>query len=291
MYVITSDNFPLTNPMNLGLYRREDGEMSAELVRVLELQPNFNACWLSPQLNEVMQPSILTFSLVTFSIACLFAGSFRRPWKDNLCLLASFLWFLATATHSLNRLYLMSGILTHNDQSVHLERFSFILDCFARVLCFLFVQLRARSIKVNRLTALVNILSTFSLVTCFVFGFQSVSLLEEYPSQTFKLGYMITDTVTSLSEYYLIYQCAQNQKTMKLHWFEFTKGFIAICSGTSMLIGQIFAHVIGQDIYRAYYFGLYAAKIAMLEVFNSSEFNNFEVDVDLPEKKSSHPLS
>ncbi len=55
--------------------------------------------------------------------------------------------------------------------------------------------------------------------------------------------------------------------------FELVKGIGAIVCGTLMNLANCSIFSLLHDLHKAYYYGLFAGKITMLEVFNSSVFN------------------
>jgi hypothetical protein len=172
----------------------------------------------------------------------------------------------------------MPGIITHSFTSSAIDKIAFVLDLASRLLCILFTNIRIRELQQDK-TVQTILLHSFSVslsIAMISLGSISVHLREDFPIQSFRFLYMLMDVIASLAEYVPLIVCLRENKVLNTHPFEIIKGLFSIVCSTSMSVASIVIFILGADVYKAYYYGLYAGRIAMLEVFNSSVLNDLD---------------
>lgn len=235
-------------------------------------------CWKDSALNLNMQQAGLTFSLINMILTFLFATRVWKQWQANLPTVASFLWFVATLLSSVNRMYIMPDIFTSNTPSIAVDIISLGFDFASRISCSVFIVSRLNGLfpgsNVPKVLVVVIWLFISTGLGIALYGTWMQTASSRY---VWILTYMSIDVSNALISSTLVFRLIIQKKMMleksEIMLFDFFRVLACIVVGDLIAIANCIVWGVGNDVYSAYYYGLYSARITLLEVFNSSQLN------------------
>ena len=229
---------------------------------LLSVRDNFDVCWHDADLNRQMQEANMTFTLLIFILTTLFAAGINSQKTDALPNLSSFLWFLSSIIYSCNRLYLMTDIFTQEQSAIIADILAFVLDYAARVSLLLFLAYKIKRNKTE--SSIVNYVLGGCVVLLGAFAAAAYGMAQQTKT-TYLAVYMGLDSLATLGlEFYLISLLTATQSG-----FDFYQAITSLVLGDLTAIGSIVILLTGNDLFGVYYYGMFAGKIIMYQVFNA----------------------